>query len=99
MAHELFAKHLFLDLPSESDDTTLEEPHLPVLDTATRQLIVDTIMMLIKDDMQNYMYLMKLVTALVPHPPEDGGLFSPSLPQYWTKLTSTRLYYRYDPVF
>lgn len=73
MAKALFRKHLFPDIPlSETDDTV---PRLPVLDTITRQFIVEVILVLIKDDTQSYAELMMLATALVPNPSEDEGMF------------------------
>lgn len=79
MASALFNKHLFPDNVLSSEETTALEPILPVLDTTTRQHIVEVILVLIKEDPQSYMELMKLASALVPNPTEEG-LFPPASP-------------------
>lgn len=75
MAAALFNKHLFPDLPMflGSDSDPRIEARLPLLDTTTRQLIIDIIVSLIQKDPQSYMCLMMLTTRLVPHPAENDG--------------------------
>lgn len=66
----MFSKHLFPDSstsPSENSTEVDIVESIPLLNTATRKLIADTIIYLTKDDKKQYEQVMHQLLALVPY--------------------------------
>lgn len=93
MAEALFRKHLFPNLPTFFEPG-LESPNdasLPLLDTTTRQLIVEIILALVHEDEQSYMSLLRLATALVvPSAESSDGTYQFELCQSFDRSLVTR---------
>lgn len=63
---------MFPEIEEESTQGLHGQLPLPVLDSATRKIIVEIVEALVEGDEQAYMKLVKLTASLVPDPDDEG---------------------------